>query len=850
MLSYAPSPATPTSHAAVAISPQHRSSDRIWLLLLLLVGFALRLFHLGSGSLWYDETVSAYLAAQPLPELIAHTARDIHPPAYYLLLHGWKLLANPSVAFGLEFLYAWPSLCLAMAILPLTYALARRYFGTVAARWALAFALLQPFQVWSAQEVRMYALGACCLMLTLWAVSSLLLAPTQRHSRITLPPRMAALYLISALLGLYTLYYFLFWLVVLNVAIILRIGREWRALRSWLLLQLLILLGWLPWLPIFVRQALTPPVPAWRLPWQSSAEVAKALNEGFASFLVAHTPPFEINWPWALIGLLVCIVFLVYTKSISLRLRITWLWLSLGPLALLLLVSLIGPSIYHVRYLATYTPLFALLVGAPLAHARWPHASLTFLLLGVIACLSLNQLWTNPRYAADDHRSAVATLARQWRPGDAIIVNAGWVYTAIALYWPTELPSPATSRPPAIAGMPRITEQAALPSSTTTAPLVYRTGSVEGPSSLGWGLPESDFFAISQDATTSALAQLAASHATLWHYRLYDTVSDPGALIRTWLNDRTTQDYSQTFPGPGFLLLESYRTSTEAILTEATSADITYPDAGLHLNALSHAATLPAGETLYVTLEWQTMGITAPSQTPALSLRLYDAHNQFLLQSDTPVIANPTGSSTQSLALPIPAGTMPGDYTLSLVVYAPDTLAPYTALAADSSPLPSPTPLGQLSIRIPATVPHTQMPQATFDYIDLVQAEAPATPLAPGSSFTTNWTWRPRPSSYTDHYTAHLQLTTGTKGGQAQPVATWDFVLGSENYPSSQWPAAYPLIQRVDHTLPPSLAPGIYQLQLSLTRTSDGKTIPARLPWRPWQQPSINISQLEITSGE
>ena len=60
---------------------------RLLLLAGLLLGFALRLVRLGAESLWYDETVSVVLARKSIPDLIAHTAGDIHPPGYYLLLH-------------------------------------------------------------------------------------------------------------------------------------------------------------------------------------------------------------------------------------------------------------------------------------------------------------------------------------------------------------------------------------------------------------------------------------------------------------------------------------------------------------------------------------------------------------------------------------------------------------------------------------------------------------------------------------------------------------------------------------------------------------------------------------------
>jgi hypothetical protein len=63
--------------------------DHAILLILITAGFALRLYQLGAESLWYDETVSVFLAGRPAAELLRHTSGDIHPPGYYLLLRGW-----------------------------------------------------------------------------------------------------------------------------------------------------------------------------------------------------------------------------------------------------------------------------------------------------------------------------------------------------------------------------------------------------------------------------------------------------------------------------------------------------------------------------------------------------------------------------------------------------------------------------------------------------------------------------------------------------------------------------------------------------------------------------------------
>ena len=86
-----------------------KARRRQWLLVaILLLGAGLRLVRLGTGSLWYDETVSVHLAAKSPAALIAHTAGDIHPPGYYLLLHGWTRLAGSS-DFAVAFLSLYES---------------------------------------------------------------------------------------------------------------------------------------------------------------------------------------------------------------------------------------------------------------------------------------------------------------------------------------------------------------------------------------------------------------------------------------------------------------------------------------------------------------------------------------------------------------------------------------------------------------------------------------------------------------------------------------------------------------------------------------------------------------------
>ena len=99
---------------------------------ILLLAFGLRVVRLGAESLWYDETVSAYLAGQRLPDLVAHTARDIHPPGYYLLLHGWSRLAGDS-----DMALAYSSLFFGVLLAALAYRLGRQGWNRRVGRLAI-----------------------------------------------------------------------------------------------------------------------------------------------------------------------------------------------------------------------------------------------------------------------------------------------------------------------------------------------------------------------------------------------------------------------------------------------------------------------------------------------------------------------------------------------------------------------------------------------------------------------------------------------------------------------------------------------------------------------------------------
>ena len=95
----------------------------------LLVGWALRLYHLGWQSFWYDEGTSITVAPRDLPTILANAAADIHPPLYYLLLHVWVGLSGSS-----EYAARLPSAILGTLLIAVLFRLGRDLLGAAGRR--------------------------------------------------------------------------------------------------------------------------------------------------------------------------------------------------------------------------------------------------------------------------------------------------------------------------------------------------------------------------------------------------------------------------------------------------------------------------------------------------------------------------------------------------------------------------------------------------------------------------------------------------------------------------------------------------------------------------------------------
>ena len=203
---------------------------RSFLLALIVLAFALRVALLAARSIWYDEAFSVFLAERDFGSIVRGTAADVQPPLYYFLLHVWLQLAEN--VFVLRFL----SVALSMLVVVLVYVVARRLFSERVGAFAMFFAALAPFQIYHAQELRMYALFAFGALLYVYGVSQ----PAPRRWR------RFVLIALGALIALYAHSLAILTLVAANVYLLFK--RAWRGQIELLAAQGVALIAFAPWL--------------------------------------------------------------------------------------------------------------------------------------------------------------------------------------------------------------------------------------------------------------------------------------------------------------------------------------------------------------------------------------------------------------------------------------------------------------------------------------------------------------------------------------------------------------------------------------------------------------------------
>ena len=204
---------------------------------LVLLSALVRFGTLGAKSFWGDEVNTVDLVHRSLGHMLTGIGNlESTPPLYYLLSWLW-IQVVPSTEIGMR---ALPALC-GVALVPITYLIAREVASARTAAIAAGLVACNPFLVWYSQEARSYSL------LTLLSATTLLLLlrALRRPSA-----RLYACWALVAALALAT-HYFAGFIALPEALILLRARPRRRA--TWLAIGFVGLAGGLL-LPLALQQ--------------------------------------------------------------------------------------------------------------------------------------------------------------------------------------------------------------------------------------------------------------------------------------------------------------------------------------------------------------------------------------------------------------------------------------------------------------------------------------------------------------------------------------------------------------------------------------------------------------------
>lgn len=212
-----------------------------WLLPILALAAVVRFYDLTAAAIWGDEGSSLLLSRFSLPDIWLHAAHDVHPPLYFLLLHGWIALFGDGI-FSIRSLSALPGIVTVWLGVWLMDLLATRRAALLA---GVLLALL-PTAVRYSQEVRMYSL------LGLWLIgATIALVYWIRHPQRT---RYLVVYALLMTAAFYTHYFtalcvLCHWLYLGLIRV--QPGYRLRHIQrpDWWLANAAVVLLFLPWVP-------------------------------------------------------------------------------------------------------------------------------------------------------------------------------------------------------------------------------------------------------------------------------------------------------------------------------------------------------------------------------------------------------------------------------------------------------------------------------------------------------------------------------------------------------------------------------------------------------------------------
>lgn len=365
------------------------------------------------------------LASRGFLEIWTGSARDVHPPLYYELLHFWSELFGNSV-FALRSL----SVVAGLGVVALGMIITKKIAGKNTALLAGILLALSPFLVRYSQEARMYGVLGVFLLLAILGVIYIVENPNRWLGYV--------LYALAVTAGLYTHYFtalavLAIWLYVLGLVRLKSKSKLILDYRWWLANVVSVLL-FLPWIPNMVAQLTRGQGLGW-LPKASPQTFHDSVWQ-FFTFTDGRLLTPVIYWFIPLLIIIAAVYVWLGDKSKYKFARLIILY-SFVPIITAIVVSFFRP-VFHERYFAFAVPGLLMITAIAIFQLGKKTRSVAVVITVLLLLTQLVGIRNVYSQASHQMQTVMSEINKQFRSGDIIVAGELYVYFDGSFYNTTD----------------------------------------------------------------------------------------------------------------------------------------------------------------------------------------------------------------------------------------------------------------------------------------------------------------------------------------------------------------------------------------------------------------------------
>ena len=390
-----------------------------------------------SGTIWFDESYSAYLVRGNFGDIWRMTSLDVHPPFFYFLLKIWSSIFGYT-DFSMRFMSVFFG---AVAII-FAFHLLKRWFNIKTASIATLALSLSPMLIRYGQEMRMYTLVFAIVLAATYVLDVMLETKKTRYY---------ILYAVLIALGMWTHYFTaIAWIAHMIYFVVLKRAKLFS--KPIILTYLLAIALFMPWVPSLFRQVIEVQSGFW-IPSISMATPADYLSQS----LMFSEAAYAIGW-LALLGCFATIFTIVYIRKAYINYSKTekskfWLLIALVAIPPIILIIFSLPpltSMFVDRYILYSAALIWALIGMAISFAfskdNLPKITFVKLLapivfiIATVGCVVTGLVNVENRVPKGFIKDTIQAVQIVSKPNIPILTNNEWNYYDAVFYSSDEHP--------------------------------------------------------------------------------------------------------------------------------------------------------------------------------------------------------------------------------------------------------------------------------------------------------------------------------------------------------------------------------------------------------------------------